>query len=127
MVWHGIIMMWKAVSGIRPIYGVYPGQPNGRTVAVLMTARVKWEDSVVQESDRMYVFGVIVGAAGGVLIGCALMSDAERISEAEKAAELCRVTGGELLVTEYNSKTGLTMNCFYPVDDSIVAPAQMDL
>jgi hypothetical protein len=62
-----------------------------------------------------------------MLVGYYIGTDNAKHATAEGAAKLCEETGGQLLVTEYNSKTGLTMNCFYPVDDSIVAPALMDL
>jgi putative hemolysin len=38
------------------------------------------------------------------------------VSEASYAVSFCEQTGGEMLLTEYNSKTGLTLNCFYPGD-----------
>jgi hypothetical protein len=66
----------------------------------------------------LVVCGMVIGAGAYALITG---------NEIAKARSLCEETGGQLLVTEYNSKTGLTMNCFYPVDDSIIAPAQMDL
>lgn len=38
------------------------------------------------------------------------------VSEASYAVSFCEQTGGEMLLTEYNSKTGLILNCFYPGD-----------
>lgn len=34
-------------------------------------------------------------------------------SRTDHALRICKETGGKALVTEYNSKTGLTLNCFY--------------
>lgn len=38
------------------------------------------------------------------------------VSEASYAMAICKDSGGEALITEYNSQTGLTINCFYPGD-----------
>lgn len=56
----------------------------------------------------LMTFGVALGA---VLCGVVLVVNEDT---AEKAKRICEETGGEMLVTEFNSKTGLTMNCFYP-------------
>lgn len=50
--------------------------------------------------------GTIVAIAVGVIAG-------NSPNATEKALRICKETGGKPLVTEYNSKTGLTINCFY--------------
>jgi hypothetical protein len=66
-----------------------------------------------------YITGITVTTLICVLV---ILTAPEPGSTADEAKRLCEATGGQLLVTEYNSKTGLTLNCFYPVEDVGITP-----
>ena len=65
----------------------------------------------------MFLAGVLF--AGTLALA---VDNRDKPADAEDAVRLCEETGGTLLVTEYNSVTGLTLNCFYPVEDVGIAP-----
>lgn len=73
--------------------------------------------------------GAIVGLLVGLLLGALLQPGPLLSNTTDQAVALCKATGGEPLMTEFNSTTGITINCFYPGTKLQIEtqPTQQDL
>ena len=71
---------------------------------------------------RYTTIEVVLVLACGLVLGAIAFSGNDKPADAEDAVRLCEETGGQLLVTEYNTVTGLTLNCFYEMEEVGINP-----
>ena len=72
-------------------------------------------------NELVYTAACVVSLLVGYYIGTDNAKRAQHVTAAE-AAKLCEETGGQLLVTEYSTVTGLTLNCFYSLEEVGINP-----